>query len=68
MNASIESKSVAEWAGTLYLKDNVNARGLSLRAHLALNVPVLLVGLLLLVLAAAFRLGTQLQEDHDLTV
>lgn len=61
-------RSVAEWAGSLYLKDNVNARGLSLRAHLALNVPVLLVGLLLLVLAAAFGLGTQLQEDHDLTV
>jgi Protein of unknown function (DUF2975) len=61
-------RSVAEWAGSLYLKDNVSTRGLSLRSHLALNIPVLLVGLLLLVLAAAFRLGTQLQEDHDLTV
>ena len=61
-------RSVAEWTGSLYLKDNVSARGLSLRSHLALNIPVLLVGLLLLVLAAAFRLGTQLQEDHNLTV
>jgi Protein of unknown function (DUF2975) len=61
-------RSVAEWSGSLYLKDNVIARGLRLRSHLALNIPVLLVGLLLLVLAAAFRLGTRLQEDHDLTV
>jgi Protein of unknown function (DUF2975) len=61
-------RSVAEWAGSLYLKDNVSARGLRLSSHWSLNIPVLLVGLLLLVLAAAFRLGTQLQEDHDLTV
>ncbi|MFZ0088483.1 MAG: DUF2975 domain-containing protein [Solirubrobacteraceae bacterium] len=61
-------RSVAEWAGSMYLKDNVSARGLSLRSHLAVNIPVLLVGLLLLVLAAAFRLGTQLQIDHDLTI
>ncbi len=61
-------RSVAEWGGSVYLKNIVMARGLSLRSHFALNIPVLLVGLLLVVLAVAFRLGAQLQQDHDLTI
>lgn len=62
------ARSVAAWAGSVYLEHTVSARGLSLRSHFAVSIPVLLVGLLLLVLAAAFRLGAQLQEDHDLTI
>lgn len=61
-------RSVVVWGGSLYLQHTVAARGLSVRSHFGLDVPVILLGLLLLVLAAAFRLGAELQQDHDLTV
>lgn len=57
-------RSVAEWAGSVYLKHSITARGLSLHSHFGLNIPVLLVGLLLIVLAVAFGSGAQLQQDH----
>ncbi len=61
-------RSVVVWGGSLYLQHMVAARGLSVRSHFGLDVPVILLGLLLLVLAAAFRVGAELQEDHDLTI
>lgn len=60
--------SVAAWAGALYLEHTVVARGISLRAHFSVNVPVILLGLLILAIAAAFRIGSQLAEEQALTV
>ena len=60
--------ALAVWAAGLYLEHTLVARGVRLRAHFALNVTVILLGLLLLVLAAAFRLGTELADDQALTV
>jgi hypothetical protein len=41
---------------------------MSLQSHLGLDVPVILLGLMLLALAAAFRVGSELAEDQALTV
>ena len=56
------------WGGGLYLERVVVARGVSLRSHFGIDVPVILLGLLLLALAAAFRIGFELAEDRALTV
>ncbi len=61
-------RSVCVWLGTLYLKHVLVAQGLSVRSHYGVDVPVLLLGLLLLALAAAFRVGTELAEEQALTV
>lgn len=61
-------RALVVWGASLYLVDHVRVRGLTLHAHFGLNVPVLLVGLVLLVLAAAFGAGEELQEDRDLTI
>ncbi|MBV9309962.1 MAG: DUF2975 domain-containing protein [Solirubrobacterales bacterium] len=60
--------AVAVWAGGLYLEHALVARGVTIRAHFAVNVTVILLGLLLLALAAAFRVGAELAEDQALTV
>lgn len=60
--------SVAVWGGGLYLKHILVARGVGLRAHFGVNVPVILLGLVLLVLAAAFRVGSELADEQALTV
>jgi hypothetical protein len=56
------------WAGGLYLKHAVHARGVSLRSHFGVDVMVVLLGVLLLALAAAFRVGFELSEEQALTV
>jgi len=60
--------ALAVWAGGLYLEHALVARGVTIRAHFAVNVTVILLGLLLLALAAAFRVGAELAEDQALTV
>jgi hypothetical protein len=58
----------AVWAGTVYLKHALVVRGLRLRSHFGVDIPVLLLGLLMLTLAAAFGVGTELTEEQALTV
>lgn len=60
--------AVTVWLGTLYLEHALVVRGLRLRSHFGLDVPVLLLGLLVLTLAAAFRVGAELAEEQALTV
>ena len=60
--------ALAVWAGGLYLDRTLVARGMQLRAHFRLDLPVILLGLLLLALAAAFRVGSELAEEQALTV
>ncbi len=60
--------ALAVWAGGLYLEHALRARGVRLRSHFSLSPTVILLGLLLLVLAAAFRVGSELAEDQALTV
>lgn len=60
--------ALAGWAGGLYLEHALVARGVTLRSHFAVNVTVILLGLLLLALAAAFRVGSELATDQALTV
>ncbi|MBV9425274.1 MAG: DUF2975 domain-containing protein [Solirubrobacterales bacterium] len=60
--------AVCVWLGTLYLKHVLVVRGLSVRAHFGVDVTVVLLGLLLLTLAAAFRVGSELAEEQALTV
>lgn len=60
--------ALAVWAGGLYLEHTVVARGLSLRSHFGVDVLVILIGLLLLALAAAFRVGSELADEQALTV
>jgi Protein of unknown function (DUF2975) len=60
--------AVAVWAGGIYLEHALVARGVTLRSHFAVNVTVILLGVLLLVLAAAFRVGSELAADQALTV
>lgn len=62
------ARGVVVWAGGLYLEHVVVARGVSLRSHFGLDVPVILLGLLLLALAAAFGVGSELAEEQALTV
>lgn len=56
------------WVGGLYLKSTLTARGVSVRSHFGLDVPLILLGLLLLALAAAFAVGSELAEEQALTV
>ncbi|MBV8989477.1 MAG: DUF2975 domain-containing protein [Solirubrobacterales bacterium] len=60
--------SLAIWAGGLYLEHTVVARGVNLRSHFGVDMLVLVVGLLLLALAAAFRVGSELADEQALTV
>ncbi len=56
------------WGGGLYLEHAVFARGLSLRSHFAVDVPVIVLGVVLLAIAAAFRAGFELAQEQKLTV
>ncbi len=60
--------SVAVWGGELYLEHFLVVRGVGLRAHFGVNVAVILLGLVILVLAAAFRVGSELADEQALTV
>jgi hypothetical protein len=54
---------VAVWGGGLYLEHAVLARGVTLRAPFGIDVPVIVLGMLLLALAAAFRVGSELAAE-----
>ncbi|MBV9809358.1 MAG: DUF2975 domain-containing protein [Solirubrobacterales bacterium] len=60
--------ALAVWGVGVYLEHALVAHGVALRSHFAVNVTVILLGLLLLALAAAFRVGSELAEDQALTV
>ena len=60
--------ALAVWAAGVYLEHALVARGVVLRSHFSVNVTVILLGMLLLALAAAFRVGSELAEDQALTV
>ncbi len=60
--------ALAVWAGGLYLEHTVVARGLTPRSHFSFDVPMIVVGLLLLAIAAAFQVGTELADEQALTV
>lgn len=62
------TRALVTWAGGLYLKHVVVARGINLRPHFGLDIPVILLGLLVLVLATAFAAGSDLAEEQALTV
>jgi hypothetical protein len=56
------------WGGGLYLEHTVTARGMTVRSHFGLDVPVILLGVLLVAVAAAFSVGSELAEERALTV
>jgi hypothetical protein len=60
--------SIAVWSGGAYLKHIVVARGVTLRSHFGVNLPVILLGLVLLALATVFRAGSELADEQALTV
>ncbi len=60
--------AVAVWGGGLYLRHVLVARGLSVLPHFGVDIPVLLLGLLLIALAGAFRVGAELADEQALTV
>lgn len=56
------------WGGGLYLEHVLVAPGLTFTSHFGLDLPVLLLGVLLVVLSAAFRAGAEMAEEQALTV
>lgn len=57
-----------DWATSLVVMNTVTAEGLHIEARLTLNLTYLFIGLVIVALAEAFRHGTHLQTDADLTV
>lgn len=66
--ASELGHALAVWGGGLYLEHAVVTRGLALRSHFGIDVPVVVLGVVFLALAAAFRVGFQLAREQALTV
>jgi hypothetical protein len=60
--------SVVVFITQRYIRSNFESQGLTLNADLALDLSTIFVGLVLLVLAELFRIGSELQIDKDLTV
>lgn len=60
--------AVVVWLGTVYLEHHLVTRGLTIRPHFGVDLAVLLLGALLVALAAAFRAGHELAEDEALTI
>lgn len=57
-----------QWATSLVAMNTVTADGLEIEARLTLNPTYLFIGLVIVALAEAFRHGTDLQTDAELTV
>ena len=57
-----------QWATSLVAMNTVTAEGLEIEARLTLNPTYLFIGLVIVALAEAFRHGTDLQTDAELTV
>jgi hypothetical protein len=53
---------------TTYARDHFTIEGLRLESHFQINGFAILCGLIILVLAEAFREGTRLQDDASLTI
>jgi hypothetical protein len=53
---------------TTYARDHFTVEGLRLESHFQINGFAILCGLIILVLAEAFREGTRLQDDASLTI
>jgi hypothetical protein len=62
------AESLLALACQLYVKSTFVATGLKIKSALDLELWPIFAGFVLLVIAEVFRLGTQLQEDRDLTV
>ncbi|MBV8931291.1 MAG: DUF2975 domain-containing protein, partial [Kutzneria sp.] len=61
-------RAVLEWTISLWLRGHFAAAGINLDTVFAPRVEVLLIGVVIMLLAEILRLGTRLQEDHDLTI
>ncbi len=57
-----------QWATSLVAMNTVTAEGLEIEARLTPNPTYLFIGLVIVALAEAFRHGTDLQTDAELTV
>lgn len=62
------ARALVIWGGGLYLEHTLVARGMTVRSHFGLDLPLILLGVLLLALAAAFSVGSELAEERALTV
>ncbi len=62
------ARAMVIWLGGLYLQHTLVARGVSVRSHFVLDIPLILLGVLLLALAAAFTVGSELADEQALTV
>ncbi len=60
--------SVIVWIQSLYLRHVLVAHGLTVRPQFAVDVPAVLLGLLLLVIATAFRVGAEWRQERELTI
>lgn len=60
--------SVIVWSQSLYLRHVLVAHGLTVRPQFAVDVPAVLLGLLLLVIATAFRVGAEWRQERELTI
>lgn len=60
-------QSAVEAAVGHYLM-RVSIPGVEINARIGLNLPAMIAGFVILVLAEVFRLGVELKEDQDLTV
>lgn len=61
-------QAVLAWGAGLFLEHSMHADGITLDTHFALDVPVVLLGVVLLALSAVFRAGIELAEDQALTI
>lgn len=64
--------AAVQWAGGIaagrFIAQQVHLAGVEVAARLGPDLTTIFFGLLVIVLAEAFRLGTQLQEEQDLTI
>lgn len=51
-----------------YVKHNFILEGSGIRTHVVIDLQTIFIGLVILIIAEIFRIGTQLKEEQDLTV
>jgi len=61
-------EAVVRFASSLFLRSHLASTGITLRSDLNLQLGAIFAGLVLLVLAEVFRIGTELREDQALTI
>jgi hypothetical protein len=57
-----------DWIVNWFLKQNFTIDGSAIRAHLVIDLKSIFAGLIILIIAEIFRVGTRLKEEQDLTV